>query len=717
MPGRTHSLLKHFLPELRRRGVIQAVTAYTVSAWLVIQVFNELGPVFALPAWVSSLVGTIALVGFPVACYISWFFDFSGGRLTRSGLAEEGELKPLSPWHWLGLGVIAVAASASGYLLFQQLQERLGTEEAASAGVDIEQSMAVIPFRDLSPTQDQTYLAEGLAEELTTVLGRISDLRIAASSASFSLTADGLDPIAVGRELDTASVLTGSVQSSGDRLRVRVELIDTGDGAVLWSESFRRKLSDIFSVQEDIARSVTNLLQDRYLEANELAGSTTASSDAYVFYLKGRAGLRERTAEAIKRSRRLFEQSIGLDPEFAPAYVGLAETMWLLADGGETFGNIDPEVAAQVARQNVERALVINDQLPEAYANLGRVEAILQDDASALSHYDKALSLNPNLPQVHLWRYLSLKALQRYQESMQALETAAKLDPTAPVILHNLGFEQSLRGNFAEARRTFESLISQAPENPLGHRGLADAAFREGNLALSLRHWQRAMTLSPETGAYREAYAGVLFGLQMPDAFRPFAEISGGETSQLLIEGRYEALHERMDFLRAANPEDPWIAFEAAWYHYLDGNDEVAAAILVENDSLFSDEDRFGSPMCSPGIELALAHRQAGDANTASAYAAECAGRLDSARGRVYSDSALDYLAARLAAFRGERDKAAEELSRAVDNGWREWWTARDPLLAPLASHPVAQAAVQRIETSLAAQRERVETDLADVQS
>ncbi len=705
-------MIQRFLPELRRRGVIQAVTAYTVTAWLVIQVFNELGPVFALPAWVSSLIGTIAVAGFPIACYISWFFDFSGGRLTRSGRADESELKPLSPWHWLGLVVIALGASASGYVLFEQLRERLDTDSDTVNTIAMEQSMAVMPFRDLSPTRNQTFLAEGIAEELTTLLGRIDNLTVASSSASFSLTANGLDPIAVGRELDSASVLTGSVQASGDRLRVRTELINTEDGTVLWSESFSRSLTDIFSVQEDIARSVTNLLQDRYLESDELSGSKTASSDAYVFYLKGRAGLRERTAEAIKESRRLFEQSIGLDPEYAPAYIGLAETMWLLADRGETFGNIDAAVAAQVARQNVERALVINDKLPEAFANLGRVEALLQNNATAIEHFDKALSLNPNLPQVHLWRYLSLKAEQRYQGAMRALERAAELDPTAPAILHNLGLEQSLRGEFDAARKTFERLITMAPENPLGHRGLADAAFREGNLALSLTHWKRASELSPETTAYLESYASVLFGLQMADAFRPLADSAGGDTNVLLIEGKYEELHARMEFLRAANPEDPWIAFEAAWYHYLDGNNTIAADILVGADALFSDEDRFGSPMCSPGIELALAYRQVDDESTASRYLAECASRLESARGRFYADSGLDYLAARIAAFEGEVDTAARELSSAVENGWLEWWTALDPLLEPLRDHPLARDSFLYIDQELARQRALAEENL-----
>jgi len=709
-------LLHDFLPELRRRGVIQAVTAYTVTAWLLIQVFNELGPVFALPVWISSLVGTVAVAGFPIACYISWFFDFSGGRLTRSGRADESELKPLSIWHWSGLLIIAVGASASGYVMFEQLKERLDGEADSVAALLIEQSMAIIPFRDLSPTQDQAFLAEGLAEELTTLLGRIANLKVASSSASFTLTANGLDPVAVGRELGTASVLTGSVQSSGNRLRVRTELVSTEDGAVLWSESFSRALRDIFSVQEDIARSVTNLLQDRYLDAGELAGSKTASSDAYVFYLKGRAGLRDRTAEAIKQSRRLFEQSIGLDPEYAPAYVGLAETMWLLADGGETFGTIDPSVAARVARQNVERALVLNDGFPEAFANLGRVEALLQNHITALSHFDKAISLNPNLPDVHLWRYLSLKAEQRYVEAMRALENAAELDPTAPAILHNLGFEQSLRGQFNLARETFDRLIALAPDNPLGHRGLADAAFREGKLVLSLTHWQRAAELSPETPAYREAYAGVLFGLQMAEAFKPLANLVGGDTNVLLIEGDYEKLHERMAFQRAANPDDPWIAFEAAWYHYLDGNDAIAAKILTGIDKMFSDADRFGTAMCSPGIELALALRQTGDEDTANAYAAECTSRLESARGRIYTDSALDYLAARIAAFYGDLDTATQELAQAVEHGWLEWWTSRDPLLKPLRRRAESDKSFQYIDEELARQRELARKNLPHLQ-
>ncbi|GAB5413461.1 MAG: hypothetical protein Cons2KO_10640 [Congregibacter sp.] len=695
-------LLHKVLSELRRRGVIRPVVAYTVVAWAIVQVANEVGPIFAVPEWINTLVAVVGLMGFPVALYIAWFFDFSEGSLTRTPDALSAAMKPLTLWHWLGLGVIVAGASSSGFYVFEEIRDRIARGESGLERLDIAETIAVIPFKDASPAQDQAYFATGLTEELTSLIGRVDGIRVSASSAAFRLSEAGLDAVAIGRELDVAAVLTGSIQVTGDRVRVRTELIDTQDASVLWSDRFTRKLSEIFAVEADIARSITNLLQDRYLAAEEMdLVSATASTDAYVLYLQGKAAVRKRTAESVKTARKLFEESVGLDPEYAVAHVGVAETVWRLAEGVENFGELDREVAATLSRKSLERALVINPEIPEAYANLGRIEALENNHIEALEHFSKALQLNPSYADVYLWRYLSESSLERYADAYASLERALELDPTSPAILHNLGFENSLRGNFEKARRYFDTLLAKEPDNPLGYRGLAQAAFREGQLALSLQQWGEALRLAPETPLYKQSYRDVLYGLRMLEAYKPLALEAGEDVNVLLLQGDYETLHDEMDFAVKSYPDDPWVMFEAAWYRGLAGDISEYTELLVAADAFLTDEDRFAMPFCSPGVEVAHAHLLSGNSEQANRYVDECEDRLKAARTGIYVDSELDYLAVRLAALQNNTELATHELETAFAHGWREWWSKQDPVLHSVKSDAAVKMQFDRIEKAL----------------
>lgn len=699
-------MANQYLSELKRRGVIQTLTAYVVTSWLVIEVFDIAGPMFALPSWVNSLIGVAVVAGFPVVAYLSWFFNYSDGAIHRAQDRTGAAPQALNIWHWLGLCVISVAACAAGLYLYEDVSDRLRKNEEGIQSADVDQSITIVPFEDLSPDKGQSYLAEGIAAEIGSILGRIEGVRTAATAASFRLARSGTPALSIGRQLSVASVLSGSVNATGNRLRVRAELLSTEDGSVLWSDSFTRTLNDVFTLEEEIARSIANILVDEYVDSGEVSSQPrTASSDAYVFYLKGRAELRNRTTESVKAARKLFEQSVALDPEYAPALVGVAETMWQLAEGGENYGNLDTEVAASVARKSVERALLLDDTLPEAYASLGRVEAMLQRHEQALAHYDKAVALNPSLVDVHVWRMLSLNKLHRYASALEALETAAALDPTAPTILYNMGFERSKRGDFDGARADFEKLIALEPENPLGYRGLATAAFREGQLALSLRQWAIAGRLSPETPYYQSAYRNVLFGLQMREAFRPLALSAGEEVNVLLLEGDYDGIDEKMQFAIAANPDDPWLKFEAGWYRYLAGDSTAADALMLEADKGFSNEDRFAMPMCSPAIEVAVALRNSGDSDQFESYVSRCEALLARTRDNTLEDNFLDHLAARLAALRGDQAAAVAHLETAYDHGWREWWTDLDPIFASFRTHPGMLRIFAQIRADLDRQR------------
>ncbi|MEM8490463.1 MAG: tetratricopeptide repeat protein [Pseudomonadota bacterium] len=699
-------MIAKFLSELKRRGVIQALVAYIVAAWVVVQAANELGPLFAVPEWINTLLAVGAAAGIPVATYIAWFFDFRDGHLIRTPDDDGGEVKSLSPMHWVGLCVIVAAAGYGGTVLYGDVRSRLARESEGLQTMDLATSVAVFPFADQSAAADQSFFATGLSEELASVLGRIDGLKVASFTAAKRLSDRDDDPVSAGRLLDVATVLTGSARLTGDQLRISAELLSVEDGSVLWSDTFNRTVNDIYAVESDIARSIANLLQDRYLVRSDIAvKGEVSSTDAYVLYLQGREALRERTAESVKLARSLFQECVGLDPEFARAHVGVAETLWRLADGGENFGSLDRDVAATLARQSIDRALVLDSELPEAYANLGRVEALISDHQSAIERYRKALSFNPSLADAHLWMYLSLRAEDRYKESLDALAQALEVDPTSPAILYNLGFEQSIRRSFGDAESYFNTLVEQHADNPLGYRGLAQASFMQGELAQSLSFWQQAIDLSPETPLYQDEYRGILFNLGLLETYRPLAEEAGEQVNVLILEGNQTAVNEKMDFEIAAYPDDPWVLFEAAWYRLLAGDLEQGSKLLVKADQFFVDDDRFAMPMCSPGIELAFAYQTLGDVETSDRYASECDERLKETRKSIFASANLDFLSARLYALRGEESQVAEQLRAAFDNGWREQWTKDDPLLSSVSANPAIADQVSAVEKSIEDQR------------
>ncbi len=708
-------MLNRFFAELSRRKVIRSVAIYGGMTLGALEVISAVFPMLNLSPVYQTLAAVVLLGGFPVVCYLAWFYEFSDGGWQRIAAADadvDTEPAALGLWHWLGLLLIVASSLAVSWWLYQRIATDLQKEQEGTAAVELAPTIAVLPFRDQSPDQDQLHFAEGVAEELTSLLGQRHGLQVAASSSSFIAAKRQMDPVQLGKTLAVASVLSGSIVVTGDRLKLRVELVNTADGKVLWTQSFSRQLTDMFAVQEEIARSVANLLQDVYLETGAVKTSNrTASSDAYVLYLKGREQYRKQTTEAMKQARQLFEQALGLDPEYAAAYVGLADSIVLLAKGKSRLGILEPEIASQLAEQNLAKALTRAPELAEAYAIQGKVLELKLQDENALPMYDKAIALNPSLAIAHMWRYIVLDRLNRKIEAMESLEKALALDPLSVTLMFNHGFELSLRGRFGEARTQFEGLIEQFPESPMGHYGLADAAYQNGELALSLREWKRTLELSPDNHNYLQGYISVLLMLGFLEEAKPLATDPFYTATFLLLGGDHAGLFRHMDFELQARPDDPWLMFEAGWYDYLVGDPVrgrerlVAAYGRIEAGALASPSAVI--PACSPAIELAYALRQSQRGSEAEALISRCSELLRAARQQGLISMNLDYLAARLAALNGDKSMALTELEQAVARGWREWWTRQDPVLTEIRAEPRAQVAFAAIDTGLASEREK----------
>jgi serine/threonine-protein kinase len=319
-------------------------------------------------------------------------------------------------------------------------------------------SVAVLPFSDMSPAKDQDYFCDGMTEELINALTQISGLRVAARTSAFQFKGQARDIRQIGEALNVATVLDGSVRKDGDRLRITVELIGSADGYHLWAERFDRQLVDVFSVQDEIASSIVATLKGRLAaSASAIGAPRSRNLEAYSFYLEGRYHWNKRTEGELKRSVTFFEKAIERDPEYAPAYGGIADAYVTLG----TYGALAPADVMPRAKQALERGLEIDRSLAEAYACRGCVRSVYDWSwADAEADFKRAIQLKPSYPTAHHWYAINhLVPMLRFAEATEELHRALALDPLALAIKTSLGIKCYFAGQYEEAARLLSGTI------------------------------------------------------------------------------------------------------------------------------------------------------------------------------------------------------------------------------------------------------------------
>lgn len=701
--------MKRFLSELKRREVIKPLVAYIGLSWIILQV---VGVVISLTD-VHSLVGPASLLlvvcGFPVTCYLSWHFDFSldNGIARTPDLDEQQNptLHSFGPWNWAGLSTVVLISAFIGYQFLDSIDEKQKATKEGLQTIQIADSIAVLPFVDQSADSDQAYLAVGLAEEITNLLGSADGFKVSASRSSQILAERGLTPADIGRRLKVDTVLTGSVRATGSRLRIRVELLNTENGRTLWSESFLRELKDVFELESEISRAVVNLLQDRFVEAGELrALSKTDSIDAYVMYLKGREEYRKQTTESMKEARKLFEQAITLDPEYASAYVALANTIAMLSDGETFFGVLKSDISATLAEQNLEKAIVREPDIAEIYAVMGMVSYLRKSFDESLAAFDKSLVLNPSLAITYMWKSQSLLQLQRFDEAIEVQQKAKELDPLFVTNSYNLGALLVWQGRYDSAENIFLQLKEDHPNSIFPYQGLAGLYFDQGNFVASIENIQKAIAISPDNDELQFRLYSSILNLGLTDILKQQTSDPIYQSTILVLEKNFGELFDLMEFSLAANPDDYWTAFEAGWYQAMFGNKQQAATLLTDNYELLDDTDKYAMPLCSPAIEVVWAEEYVGGSEMSSASLEKCIRMFEAELSANKKNWGLYYLGARIYALKGDSEQSLNYLQKALDNGWREWWTKSDPLLSSISKNPKYKEIIAFIDADLARQ-------------
>jgi serine/threonine protein kinase/Tfp pilus assembly protein PilF len=335
-------------------------------------------------------------------------------------------------------------------------------------------SIAVLPFADMSANRDQEYFSDGLAEELLNDLTKIPGLRVTARTSSFQFKGKSEDLRAIGQKLNVASVLEGSVRKEGKRVRITAQLISANDGFLLWSETYERQLDDIFAVQEDIARSVAGALKVTLLGRNVPAPSSqTKNADAYNSYLQGRYFYVRRSKEDLERAISYYMSAIHLDSNYAAAWAGLAEAHHRQADNGY----IPVDEGYRKARQEVERALALDENLAEAHAEMGWIKRAHDWDwEGADAAYQRALTLDPGNATALRGAAVLAFTMGRLDEAIESDYRAVRLDPLNIPTHHNLGLHAYYAGRLDEAADALKKALELNPDRP-GTRNLLGRVY------------------------------------------------------------------------------------------------------------------------------------------------------------------------------------------------------------------------------------------------
>ncbi|MCL4523384.1 MAG: protein kinase [Acidobacteria bacterium] len=413
----------------------------------------------------------------------------SGGTIATRAAAQ--------PW-WkqkailaAAAAVVLVAAAVGGYLVLR--------------GSDVIDSLAVLPFVNSTNDPQTEYLSDGITESLINSLSQSPSLKVMSRSAVFRYKGKEADPQAVGKALSVHAVLAGRLVQRGDTLSISVELVDTRDGRLLWGEQYNRKLADLLTVQEEIARDMYEKLSSRLVNAEEkrVTKRSTANAEAYQLYLKGLYNWNRWTEAGFKKAIENYQTAVEKDSSFAVAYTGLADSYILLSD----LGYVSSKEAWPKAKEAAGSALAKDASLAEGHTSAALVKELFDWDwPGAEKEFQRAIQLNPSSAVAHHWYGEFLAKMGRFEEAGQKLQRAQELDSQSPMINATLGWFYFVRHENERATQQLQKTLALDPNFAPARRTLEIVFAQRGMTREALGEWQKALTLSgnPELAASLE---------------------------------------------------------------------------------------------------------------------------------------------------------------------------------------------------------------------
>jgi len=449
------------LGELGRRNVLRVGTAYIVVAWLVIQVVETIFPIYGISDGAIRVVVTVLAIGLLPALIFSWVFE-----LTPEGLRKEKDVdRSSSTTHKTGkkldqliivVMTLALVYFAVDKFLLSPTREAASVESAVrEARTDVmlrsygANSIAVLPFVDMSVGRDQEYMSDGIAEEVLNLLAKIQQLRVISRSSAFSFKGKDIDIPTVAEDLDVSYILEGSVRKAGNQLRITAQLIDARSDTHVWSQTYDRKLENIFEIQDDIAAAVVKELKVTLL--GEIPLSQQIDEEAYTLVLQARFFWNRRGPGDEANAMEYYRRALAIDENYAPAWAGVSVALAVQALAHE----IPKKKGLAQAYEAAEKALALDPELSDAHVRMGQAKIRAGDWPGGSAEIERALQLDPRSALALGVSAVHLFIQGRLDESIDQYKKAASIDPLGAIWQGNMGSMMLSAGHLDEAEVAF----------------------------------------------------------------------------------------------------------------------------------------------------------------------------------------------------------------------------------------------------------------------
>jgi serine/threonine-protein kinase len=486
--------IDNFFAELKRRNVYKVAITYAVVAWLLIQAASILLPTFEAPTWVMKAFVVFLALGFVISVMISWAFEATPEGLKRTANVPPDAVLPTWSPRKFATFIVAVAVIAAGLLAYNLFRTKPTTPPTTAAPIT-NKSVAVLAFANLSDDKGSEYFSDGISEELLTVLQKIPGLHVAARTSAFSFKGKNATAQEIGQKLGVAHLVEGSVRKAGDSVRIAARLTQAETGEQLWSENFTRDLKDVFAVQTELAQTIVGQLSGQLttgaadpaakaaiqaqVQAAEKGG--TKNVEAHQHYLQGRFYTNRHSEKSAGEALVEYQRAVELDPAFALAWAGLAQTHVWYCQFSTEAGRVGFDAHLARARETAARALALEPNLPEAL----RVRADIQlgfdfDWKGAGETLRTALALAPADPALLTDAGTLAVAKGDAARGIALYREAVAMDPVNPLARSFLAFTLALTGHFAEAQVEYPRLVELSPAAPWAHAGLGIGFLVQG---------------------------------------------------------------------------------------------------------------------------------------------------------------------------------------------------------------------------------------------
>jgi TolB-like protein/Tfp pilus assembly protein PilF len=698
---------------LRRRKVVQWGIAYVAAAWGLLQGLAYATATFHWPEQVQQLTTLGLVIGLPVVLVVAYYHG------------DRGQQRVTTPEFAILTLLLLLGGGAFSY--YQRTSDA-GTDSATTASTaqpatspgtkDARPSVAVLPFENRSDESKDAYFVDGMHDDILTQLSKVSALRVISRTSVEQFRGTKLPVKAIADQLGVTKILEGGVQRAGDRVRIHVQLIDAGSDAHVWAESYDRELNaaNIFAIQSEVAAAIAGALKASLTASEQvrIEAIPTQSLEAWQAYQLGRQRLSRRTSAALIEAEGFFRKTVAIDPKFALAWVGLANTLTLQPQ----YSGRPQDAAFADAEQAVTRALELDPNLAEAWASAGLLANNRLQDERAEQMLRRAIALNPNYAPAHHW--LSTPFLTDRHEALAAAERAVALDPLSAIINNNLGAVRMNVGRFDDALVAFRQAIEIDPTMPTPYGSIGEVhASGFGRFDTAVTWYEKAASLDPGNPQMLASLASAYWMLgDDAEAGRWLDRIqaNGGETTStnaiaaLLYLDRGDRESARKYAQRAAEL-DRWNMALIRDDDLRKGDYPTARARYAKAFPELLAKELPKVPHSAPwvAVELALVLQHTGEGEHATAL-------LDHSEAHFRTIPRMGWAGYRINdvaihALRGDTAKALAKLREAEQAGWRSDWRYHrdfDPALASIRNEPEFKAVFADIERDMARQRARL---------